>query len=290
MMARRKNSKLLSDTELRVEQTMWVESTTLTLDRVTCLPCALCREACPKEAVQLLKQEDKPVLDIDAALCSLCGMCVAICPVGAMRMKRSDARTGTEQAIRPLLDLEGIPDFSRGMRLDTSLCPADCRLCVDACPRGALSRRDGVVVLGRELCLSCGHCANVCPVRGACEVDRLFEGAIELKAERCPNDCDDCVTACPTAYLRKEPEGAVAVDARNCICCGACVVACRHEAIDITRLRVRAAGGFSAVWTRAIDRLLERHSRYLRHNGDALTRAAAVFRKTLGGIPDEKNS
>jgi Ni,Fe-hydrogenase III small subunit/Pyruvate/2-oxoacid:ferredoxin oxidoreductase delta subunit len=54
-----------------------------------------------------------------------------------------------------------LPDRFCGLPvLDSSHCPADCRLCRDACPADALS--EGLKIdLGR--CLFCGACARVCP-------------------------------------------------------------------------------------------------------------------------------
>ena len=39
-----------------------------------------------------------------------------------------------------------------------------CGACVDACPVGAISSKDGKVVIDKEKCISCGTCEAVCPV------------------------------------------------------------------------------------------------------------------------------
>ena len=51
-------------------------------------------------------------------------------------------------------------------------CLKGCRLCLDACPRGALSRRKGCVVLDRGRCDGCGNCARACPAEALQETGR----------------------------------------------------------------------------------------------------------------------
>ncbi len=38
-----------------------------------------------------------------------------------------------------------------------------CGICLDACPRGALSSRDEGIVIDRRACVGCGTCAGACP-------------------------------------------------------------------------------------------------------------------------------
>ena len=39
-----------------------------------------------------------------------------------------------------------------------------CLACVDECPVGAISEKDGKAVIDPEVCIECGACAGVCPV------------------------------------------------------------------------------------------------------------------------------
>ncbi len=279
-MGKIKNLRTEEGEKLKIVQRLWVDTTTLTLDKEACIACDLCRHACPKEAISIYLGESEPELDIDEDKCSLCGMCVAICPAHAVSMVHKNTWRGTEEAIKPLLQYGGIPDFSRGMDLNAAFCPPGCDRCIKACPRDALWLERGQIHLDRDRCLSCAHCADVCPVEGACQVSRLFEGQIHVSPDRCPVGCEACIKACPTGCYTALDDHGVGANSRNCICCGACLVACPNGAIDLTRLRVRTGGGFSAVWSRAVDRLMEEHARFLRHNEGALSRAIEVLKKT----------
>ena len=39
-----------------------------------------------------------------------------------------------------------------------------CGACADACPVGAISEGDGKYVIDAETCIECGACADACPV------------------------------------------------------------------------------------------------------------------------------
>jgi Ni,Fe-hydrogenase III small subunit/NAD-dependent dihydropyrimidine dehydrogenase PreA subunit len=70
-----------------------------------------------------------------------------------------------------------LPDRFRGrLLLDRARCPADCRLCVEACPTGALSvQPEPSLDLGR--CLFCGDCQRACPAQAI-----TFSGDYRLAA------------------------------------------------------------------------------------------------------------
>jgi Ni,Fe-hydrogenase III small subunit/Pyruvate/2-oxoacid:ferredoxin oxidoreductase delta subunit len=57
-----------------------------------------------------------------------------------------------------------LPDRFRGRpEINQSLCSADCRLCMDACPTDAIRRGSDGLSLDMGRCLFCGECAIVCP-------------------------------------------------------------------------------------------------------------------------------
>ncbi|MFQ5947272.1 MAG: 4Fe-4S dicluster domain-containing protein, partial [Acidimicrobiia bacterium] len=65
---------------------------------------------------------------------------------------------------RSLLTLS-LPEYLAVPLADESLCAADtgCRACVDACPRGALTWRNGRVATDKVTCEPCGLCVGSCP-------------------------------------------------------------------------------------------------------------------------------
>lgn len=290
-MAVKGTRKKESEKYTTVTRTLWVDKLVLTIDLEKCIGCELCRKVCPKEAVALRKRADKYAESkfhgrrslplVDEETCSMCGLCASFCPVKAITLSKRNSMHGTEEDIVPILDVGGIPHFSRGMELDSSLCPPGCSDCVGACPRQALTVEEGEIKLDRSRCLSCAHCHAVCPVEGAITVTPLFDGKIVLSTERCPVGCDACVKACPTGCYTSLPIRGVTVDSRHCICCGACLVACFFGAIDLTRLRIRSvADGYSAVWSRAIDNLLCENARFLRQSDGSLNRITEILKKS----------
>ncbi|PWL50540.1 MAG: 4Fe-4S ferredoxin [Clostridiales bacterium] len=80
-------------------------------------------------------------------------------------------------------------------------------LCVKSCITGALSKKDGVVSIDRDRCISCYTCILSCPF-GA--VSRSQDGAVN-KCELCISTASGepaCVRGCPNnAIVLKERAG-----------------------------------------------------------------------------------
>ena len=289
MSRRSEKSKTEDARHVTVTQRMWVDSLKLTVDKEKCIGCEMCKQVCPREAIRHKQEEAialrlkviSPVPVLEEEKCSMCGLCAVFCPAGAVRLERSNTLEGTVEEIKPVLAVGGVPHFSSGMRLDTARCPEGCEECVPACPRKALAVVEGSVRLDRNRCLSCGHCHAACPVQGAIEVTPLFEGSIAIDIDRCPPGCQRCVDACPTGCFEQLKVKGVEVDTSFCICCGACLVACFYGAIDLTRLRLRSEmDGFSAVWSRALDRLLSENARFLEQSGSSRERLTRLLKDT----------
>ncbi len=77
--------------------------------------------------------------------------------------------------------------------------------CMNACPTGAIVKRDkdGIVYIDEELCVGCKACISACPF-GACQWDNIKKKAI--KCDYCMDRIDmglkpACVTKCVTQCL-----------------------------------------------------------------------------------------
>lgn len=68
-------------------------------------------------------------------------------------------------------------------------------LCIDMCHVGALTRKkNGVVVLNKEVCIGCQACVGFCPI-GA-----MRKSETRIEPFKCIS-CGACVRACPTGAL-----------------------------------------------------------------------------------------
>ena len=94
-------------------------------------------------------------------------------------------------------------------------------------------------------CVSCGACAVACmdqndieikkhqtPFRNVFDIERNRDGEIHFGhlSLACMHCVDaPCITACPSACLRKDPETNMTVfDTTNCIGCHSCAMACPY--------------------------------------------------------------
>lgn len=54
--------------------------------------------------------------------------------------------------------------------VDVTKCTG-CGSCVENCPQGAISLRDGKAYIEKKLCKECGSCWELCPNNAICEVE-----------------------------------------------------------------------------------------------------------------------
>jgi len=108
-----------------------------------------------------------------------------------------------------------------------------------------------------RLCVRCGACVRACP-SGIIKFGGVGGGwasvlapEVSFESDYCPASCTACGQACPTGAIPKfkaeqkvaAPMGVAQVDRETCLLsfgrdCGACAVACPHEALDLVWDRV----------------------------------------------------
>jgi len=56
------------------------------IDKNVCTWCGTCVEACPFDAISMVKDENKDIAAINNSVCKGCGMCLPVCPVNAINL------------------------------------------------------------------------------------------------------------------------------------------------------------------------------------------------------------
>jgi 4Fe-4S ferredoxin len=110
----------------------------------------VCQSKCPTKAIDVKiveegngKQRIIEKVLVDRKLCIVCRKCTSACPFNAIRVTKP---------------------FSGFVRLNTSLCPDNCQVCLDACPSKAISSDKRLKpVVDEEFCIYCGACREACP-------------------------------------------------------------------------------------------------------------------------------
>ncbi|MBN1124093.1 MAG: 4Fe-4S dicluster domain-containing protein [Sedimentisphaerales bacterium] len=142
-------------------------------------------------------------------LCSRCGNCIRSCPANIIH--RDSDRTNWAGFMTPVL------------RFENDYCRADCTLCTQACPTGALSRitiaqkpniRIGKAHVDMNLCLlgedqECSSCKRWCPYDAIRYVfsEEKYLLIPTIDPDKC-NGCGACEAMCPT-----KPQKAIIVTA-----------------------------------------------------------------------------
>jgi 4Fe-4S ferredoxin len=123
----------------------------VTVDVGKCDPlCSLsCEKECPAEAIRVETEKRGDIIEkildveVDKEKCIFCGRCEFSCTKNAFHVKKP---------------IHGV------IRLNSSLCPKGCRICVDICPSKAITLiQDEKPSVLDEFCIYCGACQQSCP-------------------------------------------------------------------------------------------------------------------------------
>jgi 4Fe-4S ferredoxin len=270
--------KTETENELKVEMILHARRYSLTLDKARCTGCGICKEICPREAIEIKKvpkadgeKAKPPTIDVNEEKCHYCGMCEPICPFGALEVMVNG------EHVVPVIKTESFPQLTREIEVDTTKCPLDCVDCEEACPleliKVSIHAPDGeiitdiesrqnkenltvVVDIEKNFCPCCRLCEIKCP-EGAIRVRKIFRGSLRINREKCPGGCQDCLDICPipeALYLSEN--GKVYVNELYCVYCGACKIVCPVEgALELQRTYICHTPVHSGAWNKALEKL-----------------------------------
>jgi heterodisulfide reductase subunit A len=75
------------------------------VDKNTCVWCGKCAEACPYEAIKMIKENGKEIAEINKSVCKGCGMCLPVCESDSIEMS-GYTNAKIENMISAYADLE----------------------------------------------------------------------------------------------------------------------------------------------------------------------------------------
>jgi len=270
--------KTETENELKVEMILHAKRYSLTLDKARCTGCGICKEICPREAIEIRKvpkadgeTAKPPTIDVSEEKCHYCGMCEPICPFGALAVMVNG------EHVVPVIETESFPQLLREIEVDTTKCALDCVDCEEACPLELIkvsvrtpegeevtdveSRKNKenltvVVEIEKNFCPCCRLCELKCP-EGAIHVRKIFHGSLRINREKCPESCQDCLDVCPIlGALYLSEDGKVYVNELYCVYCGACKIVCPVEgALELQRTHIRHTPVHSGAWNKALEKL-----------------------------------
>ncbi len=115
-----------------------------------CIGLGSCKKVCPFDAIEM----KNGIAYILADKCTSCTKCVAECPKNIISIRPYNQDVCVSCASK-----------ARGPAL-TKSCTIGCigcKLCVKACPDGAIEVVDNLAVIDYDKCSNCGACAEKCP-------------------------------------------------------------------------------------------------------------------------------
>ncbi|MBA2862563.1 4Fe-4S binding protein [Methanococcus maripaludis] len=158
-----------------------------------CICCGLCVDVCPTNAISVFKFRD--------TICEHCGACLNACPVEAIEKNRFSV--DPEKCIKcgycsivctiPILKNEmpvsKVPEVTKECN--------NCKLCIQKCPKKAISFENGKILINPEKCNLCLKCVEFCPLNALLSPeDALKSKIIKVDLNSCIF-CKDCEEVCP---------------------------------------------------------------------------------------------
>ena len=86
--------------------------------------------------------------------------------------------------------------------------------CMQACPKGAISMKDGKSYIDQEKCIKCGKCKAACPY------------------DAISHNVRPCEQACGVKAIGSDEQGRASILEDKCVSCGMCMVSCPFGAIS----------------------------------------------------------
>ena len=221
---------------------------------IACIDCELCVDACPNEGLQIINKRIRYNVD----KCTLGNNECGLEPCAESRDQAPCVQACYQNLVQFVPDskitLEGPCVVCGGC---VSQCKYDarkfgnttwngeikptcikCGICIEVCPKGALSMVDGEVKVNLDECVLCEKCAVHCPVNAIPKTVplkmKIKEGYSFINNNLCVG-CGLCVDACIFKAISSDDDGNLSIDNNRCIYCGACKTACPARAIKIQR-------------------------------------------------------
>ena len=229
-MAFPKLSKIIDESQIKIEHKYLVKKYELMLDRLKCVGCGQCSIVCPQDAILFgpasrvyetkSKELNAAVVDsIDVDLCVMCGTCVYFCPFDALDLIFDGEKVKIE-------DMD-ISKFHSLPKLESKI--VNC----------SNIKRDAKIYWEGE-------------TKVTYEIEK---DEVEFKKNylnKCPGDCNKCKDICPTdAITFKEMADAweskilIEIDDEKCINCSACMLVCPQDYFKTTWSEIHHKGSFN---------------------------------------------